>query len=56
MMSLLSIYRGCEKQERKGDDEYHYYSQTETKLNNERDLVRNKSDISPNRLYIIHQQ
>ena len=46
MTSLLSIYRGWEKQ---GDDEYHYYSQTETKFNNELDLVRNKNSISPNR-------
>ena len=46
MMSLLFIYSGSEKQ---GDDEYHYYSQTETKLNNELDLVRNKIGISPNR-------
>ena len=48
-MSLLCIYRDCKIQERKGDDEYHYYSQTETTLNNELDLVHVKIGISPNR-------
>ena len=36
-------------QERKGGDEYRYYSQNETTLNNKLDLVRDKIDISPNR-------
>ena len=49
MMSLLCIYRGYEIQERKDDDEYHYYSQSVITLNNELDLVFNKKSISANR-------
>ena len=36
-------------QERKDDDEYHYYSQSVITLNNELDLVCNKKGISANR-------
>ena len=49
MMSLLCIYREYEIQERKDDDEYHYYSPSETKLKNELDLVHEKIGIFPNR-------
>ena len=48
-MSLLCIYRGYEMQERKGDGEYHYSSETETKRNNELYLVHDKIGIFPNR-------
>ena len=49
MMTLLCIYREYEMPERKGDDEYCYYSQNETTLNNKLDLVCDKIEISPNR-------
>ena len=49
MISLLCIYRGYEIQGKKDDDGYHYYSQTETTLNNELDLVCNRIGIPPNR-------
>ena len=50
MMSLLCIYREYEMPERKGDDEYRYYSLYETTLNNKLDLVcNNKIEISPKR-------
>ena len=49
MMPLLCVYRGCEKQGQKGNDDYRYYSQTEKTLNNELDLVREKIGISPNK-------
>ena len=48
-MLLLCICSGCEKQGKQCDDEYHYYSQSETTLNNELDLVHEKIGISPNR-------
>ena len=49
ILSLLYIYREYEMKERKSDDEYHYYSQLETTLNNELDLVHEKIGIFPNR-------
>ena len=37
-------YRGCEMQGREDDNEYYYYSQTETALNNELYLLQNSED------------
>ena len=48
-MLLLCIYRGCEKQGPIGGDEYYYFSQTETKFNNELEIIKNKIGVSPNR-------
>ena len=42
----MCIYRGYEVQ---GDNEDHHYYETETKLNNEQFIVRDKIDISPNK-------
>ena len=37
------------KQGPKGGDEYHCYSQTETKFNNELEIIKNRIGVSPNR-------
>ena len=37
-------YRGCELQGREDNNEYYYYSQTETAFNNELYLLQNSED------------
>ena len=48
-MQILCIYRGCEMQGRDDNVESHYYSQTETAINNKLYFLMNNIGNPPNR-------